>query len=400
MALNKVDKVNANINKVKGELSAIGLQTEDWGGKTSCVEVSALQGTKIDELLETILLESELLELKANPKIPARGVVLEAKKTGDRGIIATVLVQNGTLRTGDVMLTGRAFGRIRAMNDHLGNVVKEALPATPVEISGLDEVPEVGDRFHVVSDVKKAKKVVEERRRRDQEQELLEKSKHVTLESLFSKIESGKLKDVRVVIKADAGGSSEVLRESLEKLSTDEVKLTILHAAVGSVSESDVLLADASDAIIVAFHVDTDPRATVLAKDKTVQIKSYKVIYEAIEEMEAALEGLLEPERVQVRQGLLAVKEVFRISRVGAIAGCLVTNGKIQRSSLIRVVRNGKIIHEGKLESLKRFKDDVREVTEGFECGVKIVGHDDLVVGDVIEAMTIEEIARKLQRKS
>jgi translation initiation factor IF-2 len=346
------------------------------------------------------VLEAEILELKADPSASAAGVVLEARKTDDRGVVSTLLVQNGTLRKGDVILTGRAYGRIRMMQDDRGTSLDEAGPATPVEITGLDEVPGVGEKFQVVKDLKRAKAITEERRKKEREAERMEKSGRLTLESLFSKIESGKLRDVKVVIKADTGGSLEVVQESLGNLSTDEVKLNVLHTAVGSVSESDVLLADVSEAIIVGFCVDVDARAERLAKDKGIEIRLYNVIYEAIDEMKAALEGLLEPERVSFTMGHLAVKEVFRISRVGAVAGCLVTDGKIERSASIRIIREGKNVYEGKIETLKRFKDDVRDVAEGYECGLKIAGHDDVKVGDVIEAFGVKEVARKLEKKA
>ena len=399
IAINKIDKNNANPNKVKGQLASLGLQTEDWGGKTTCVEVSALTGLNMDQLLEMISLEAEILELKANPKLRARGVVLEARKTEDRGVVATVLVQDGTLRRGDILLAGRALGRVRSMHDDRRRSLDEAGPSTPVEVAGLDQVPDAGEKFQVVVELTQARAVVEERRRKEREEAHLQQASHVTLEGLFSQIESGERKEVRVIIRADTSGSAEVLRESFADLSTKEVKLTILHVAVGAVNESDILLADASDALIVGFHVSLEDRALHLAKEKGVDVRLYKVIYEAIEEIKAALEGLLEPDKVPHTIGHLAVKEVFRISRIGAIAGCLVTDGKVARSSKIRVNRNGKVIHEGGLESLKRFKDDVREVAEGYECGVKIAGHDDLKPGDVIEVYEIREVARKLENK-
>jgi translation initiation factor IF-2 len=399
VAINKIDKPQANPNRVKGQLSALGLQPAgDWGGSTECCEVSALTGQGVDHLLETLALEAELLDLKANPKRAATGVVLEARKTDDRGVVATILVQNGTLKKGDAILAGRGFGRVRSMLDDHGRQVAEAGPSTPVELTGLVEVPDAGDVFQVVEDIAQAKQIAETRQSKAREAQLLERQ-HVTLENLFQKINSGSLKEVRVVLKVDVKGSLEVLKEALPGLSAEEVKLRLLHASVGAVSEGDVLLADASDALIIGFHVDVDPRAAEQAKDRGVEIKIYTVIYQAIEEMKAALEGLLEPELVEVKQGHASVKEVFRISRVGAIAGCMVTDGKIERSSQVRVIRDGKVVHTGKLESLKRFKDDAKEVAEGYECGIKVANHDDIRKGDVIEAFAVQKIARKLEKK-
>jgi translation initiation factor IF-2 len=399
VALNKIDKPQANPNKVKGQLSALGLQPAgDWGGSTECCEVSAITGQGVDHLVETLALEADLLELKANPKRPASGVVLEARKTDDRGVVATILVQNGTLKRGDIVVAGKGHGRVRSMSDHLGVTISAAGPATPVELTGLVDVPDAGDVFQVVEDIQQAKEITETRAHKAREAQLLERQ-HVTMEGLFKQIESGKLKEIRIVLKVDVQGSLQVLKEALPALSTDEVKLKLLHSSAGAVTEGDVLLADASDALIIGFHVDIEPRAAEAAKDRGVEIKIYTVIYQAIDEMKAALEGLLEPELVEQHQGLATVKEVFRISRVGAIAGCIMTKGKIERSSQVRLIREGKVVHTGKLESLKRFKDDVKEVVEGYECGIKISGHDDVRKNDVIEGFTIQKIARKLEKK-
>jgi len=324
--------------------------------------------------------------------------VLEAKKTDDRGVLATILVQTGTLRRGVVILAGKGYGRVRSMLDDHGRQIPEAGPSTPVEVMGLVEVPDAGDVFQVVPDISQAKQIAEERQRKARDAHLLERQ-HVTLENIFTKIASGALKEVRVVLKVDVKGSLEVLKEALPNLSTDEVKLRVLHHSVGAITEGDVLLSDASDAIIIGFHVDVEPRAAELAKERGVEIKQYTVIYQAIEEMKAALEGLLEPELVEAKQGHASVKEVFRISRVGAIAGCMMTDGKIERSSQVRLIRDSKVVHTGKLESLKRFKDDVKEVVEGYECGIKISGHDDIRKGDIIEAFAVQKVARKLERK-
>ncbi len=398
VALNKIDKPSANPMKVKGQLAALGLQPEDWGGTTVCCEVSALTGQGVEHLLEMLALEAELLELKANPKRAATGVVLEAKKTDDRGVVAHILVQNGTLKRGDVLLAGSGYGRVRAMHNDLGRTVDSAGPSTPVELTGLVEVPDAGDIFHVVEDVSQAKEVAESRQQKAREASLLERQ-HVTMEGLFKKIESGNLKEVRVVLKTDVKGSLEVLKEALPGLSTEEVKLRILHCSVGAVSESDILLADASDAIVIGFHVETEDRAAELARVRGVEIKNYTVIYQVIEEMQAALEGLLEPELVEQKQGHAVVKEVFRISRVGAIAGCMMIDGKFERQSQVRIIRDGKVVHTGKVESLKRFKDDVKEVAEGYECGIRLVKHDDIRKNDILEAFIVQKVARKLEKK-
>jgi translation initiation factor IF-2 len=399
VAINKIDKPQANPNKVKGQLAALGVQPSgDWGGSVECIEVSGLTGKNVDKLLETLAIQADLLELKGNPKRPAAGVVLEARKTEDRGVVATILVQNGTLRRGDVVLAGRGYGRVRSMHDHTGKALDEAAPSTPIEVTGLVEVPDAGDPFQAVPDLAQAKQIAEERQVKAREAALLERQ-HVTMENLFQRIESGGLKEVRVILKVDVKGSLEVLREALAGLSTDEVKLKLLHATLGSVGEGDVLLADASDALVIGFNVDVEGRAQELAKERGIEIKVYSVIYQAIEEMQAALEGLLEPELVEVKQGTASVKEVFRISRVGSIAGCMVREGKIERSSQVRLIRDGKVAHTGKLESLKRFKDDVKEVVEGYECGIKIAGHDDVRQGDLIEAFSIQKRPRRLDKK-
>jgi translation initiation factor IF-2 len=400
VALNKIDKPSANPNKVKGQLSALGLQPAgDWGGDTECCEVSALTGQGVDHLVEVLALEADLLELKANPKRAATGVVLEARKTDDRGVVATILVQNGTLKKGDVILAGPGYGRVRSMSDHTGKNIEAAAPATPVELTGLVGVPDAGDTFQVVADIQQAKEIAETRANKTRESQLLERQ-HVTMEGLFKQIEDGKLKEIRIVLKVDVQGSLQVLKESLPGLSTDEVKLKLLHSSVGAITQGDILLADASDALVIGFHVDVEPRAAEEAKDRGVEIKSYTIIYQAIEEMKAALEGLLEPELVEQKTGHATVKEVFRISRVGAIAGCIMTDGKIERSNQCRLIRDGKVVHTGKIESLKRFKDDVKEVLEGFECGIKIAKHDDVRKNDVIEGYAIEKIARKLEKKA
>jgi len=299
---------------------------------------------------------------------------------------------------GDAILAGKGYGRVRSMMDDKGRQLAEAGPSTPVEVTGLVEVPDAGDVFQVVPDYAQAKEVAEERQRKAREAQLVERQ-HVSLENLFQKINSSSLKEVRVVLKVDVTGSLQVLKEALPGLSTDEVKLRILHSGVGAITEGDILLADASDALVIGFHVDTEPRAAEVAKDRGVEIKTYTVIYQAIEEMKAAMEGLLEPELVEAKLGHASVKEVFRISRVGAIAGCMVTNGKILRNAQVRVIRDKNIVHTGKIETLKRFKDDAKEVAEGYECGIKVAGHDDIRKGDILEVFEVQKIARKLEKK-
>ncbi|MEK7865130.1 MAG: translation initiation factor IF-2 [Planctomycetota bacterium] len=396
VALNKIDKKEANANRVMSQLAALGLNPEEWGGKTGFVQVSALTGKGIPELVERLGLEAELLDLKANPDRPATGAVLEAKLTEGRGPLATVLVQNGTLRKGDVMICGAAYGRVRALYDDKGSPITEAGPAMPAEITGLSTVPSPGDTFQVIADIDAAREVADGRTRKGRETALLSRAK-VTVENLSSLIASGQMAEVRVVLKCDVKGSLEVLNKSLSNLTHLEVKIRIIHSAVGSISESDVLLASASDAIVLGFHVPIDDRARVLATEKGVQIRTYTVIYQVIEEMKLALEGLLVPDKVEVVTGQIQVKETFRISRVGTIAGCLVVDGKVERSNQVRVIRDKVVIHTGRLENLKRFKDDAREVAEGFECGLKIAGFDDIRVGDTIQSFTIQEKPRKLE---
>ncbi|OHB74232.1 MAG: hypothetical protein A2Z34_00505 [Planctomycetes bacterium RBG_16_59_8] len=395
VAINKCDKKEANLNRVKHQLAQLGLASEDWGGKTVCVEVSAISGQNIELLIEMLALEAEMLELRANPGKPAKGLVLEARKTEKKGIVATALVQDGTLKKGDVVLCGRTYGRVRHMADEFGRNIESALPSTPLQLFGLTDMPDAGDHFVVVDSLQDAKQVAEERMSSARERQLVERS-HVTLDNLFTHIESGAIKDVRIILKADVKGSIEVLRDSLAKIHSPEVKLSIIHGGVGSISESDVLLADASNAIIIGFHVIVEERARALAKDRGVDIRTYSIIYQVIDEVKSALEGLLEPEKVEEVIGHCTIKEVLKISRSGTVAGCLVTDGKIVRSAAVRLVRDGAVIHEGKMESLRRFKDDVKDVANGFECGLRIAGYDDIKAGDIIEAYLVKEVARKL----
>ncbi len=395
VALNKIDKPGINPLRVKQQLASLDLAPEEWGGKTQFVETSAVSKRGIDTLLERLLLEAEILELKANPKNPARGVVLEAHLSEGRGVVANVLIQDGTLRQGDVILCGKTFGRVRLITTDRGKEIKEAGPSTPVSVSDFSEVPEAGDKFYVVSDIQKARDVAEERVMKVRETSLA-KHQHVTLDSLYSKIAEGKVKEIKVILKADYKGSVEVLKKALEELSTAEIKVKILHCGVGGITESDVLLADASDAIVIGFYVTTEDRARIQAEEKGVDIRLYKIIYDATNEIKAAMEGMLEPESKEVILGQVEIRHVYNISKFGNVAGCYVKSGKITRNASVRLIRNMIIIYDGKLESLKIVKDDVREVRAGFECGLKITNYDDIKVGDIVEAYEIQKIARTM----
>ena len=395
VALNKIDKPGINPLRVKQQLASLDLAPEEWGGKTQFVETSAVSKRGIDTLLERLLLEAEILELKANPKNPARGVVLEAHLSEGRGVVANVLIQDGTLRQGDVILCGKTFGRARLITTDRGKEIKEAGPSTPVSVSDFSEVPEAGDKFYVVSDIQKARDVAEERVMKVRETSLA-KHQHVTLDSLYSKIAEGKVKEIKVILKADYKGSVEVLKKALEELSTAEIKVKILHCGVGGITESDVLLADASDAIVIGFYVTTEDRARIQAEEKGVDIRLYKIIYDATNEIKAAMEGMLEPESKEVILGQVEIRHVYNISKFGNIAGCYVKSGKITRNASVRLIRNMIIIYDGKLESLKIVKDDAREVRAGFECGLKIANYDDIKVGDIVEAYEIQKIARTM----
>jgi translation initiation factor IF-2 len=399
VALNKMDKKGANPMRVMQQISGASpeLTPEEWGGKTYYAKVSAITGDGIPDLLERLTLETQILELKANPDRPASGAVLEARMTEGKGVTATLLVQNGTLKRGDIILAGKAYGRVRNMYDDHGASIETAPPATPVMVTGLSVVPDAGDKFHTMEDQQKARLIAEERTLKHRETAILEK-RHVKMENLFKSIEAGRTREVRIVLKTDVKGSVEVLKPSLEELSTGEVRLRVIHAGVGNINESDVVLADASDAFVLGFHVGVEDRARVVSTEKGVQVRTYEVIYHIVEEMKLALEGLLEPVKVESVTGHASVKQVFKISRSGNIAGCIVTDGKIERSNLVRVRRGGQVVHEGKLGSLKRFKDDVRDVAEGFECGIRVENFETVQVGDVVEAYKIEEIARKLEK--
>ena len=355
------------------------------------VEISALKKIGFDELLEMILLVAEMAELKANPNKPALGTVIEAKLDKGRGPVATVLIQDGTLRVGDSVICGTIYGKVRAMVDDKGKRIKKAGPSTPVEILGLTDVPEAGDDLQAVTDDKMARQIAEKRAEKKREVEL-NKSAKVSLDDLFEQIQQGEVKDLNIIIKADVQGSFEALRDSLLKLSNDEVRVQIIHGGVGAVAESDVMLASASNALIIGFNVRPEPNVRKIAERENVEIRLYRVIYEAIEEVESALKGMLAPQYTEVILGQAEVRQLFKVSRLGTIAGSYVLEGKITRSADIRVIRDGVVVHEGKVQTLRRFKDDVREVLAGFECGVLLEKFHDFKEGDIIEAYTIEEI--------
>ncbi len=393
VAINKIDKPGANPERVKQELTEHGLIPEEWGGDTIFVEVSAKQRINIDGLLEMVLLAADMLELKANPNRQAKGTVIEAKLDKDRGPIATVLVQRGTLQVGNSIITGTILGRVRAMVDEKGQRLKKAGPSTPVEILGLPEVPEAGETFYAVTDEKLAKQLIEKRKLKQREQTLKATSK-VSLDDLFNQIKEGKVKELNIIVKADVQGSVEAVKQSLEKLSNEEVRVKIIHGAVGAITETDVTLAQVSNAIIIGFNVRPAAKVAEIAKDVGVDIRLYRIIYNAIEDIQAAMKGMLEPTYKEVVIGHIEIRQIFKVSGVGTIGGGYVLDGKVQRNSEVRVVRDGIVVHEGKLASLKRFKDDVKEVAQGFECGLSIERFNDIKVGDVIEAYVMEEVKR------
>jgi len=396
VAINKMDKVNAQPDRVKQNLTEYDMVPEDWGGDTICVPVSAINREGLDELLEMILLVSEMQELKANPNREARGVVIEAELDKGRGPVATVLVQNGTLNVGDTLVAGTAFGKVRAMLDHTGSRVEKAGPATPVQVLGFSEVPEAGEVFLALADERKARQIADKRQARKREEELKATTSKVSLDDLFNQIQEGRVKELAIIIKADVQGSVEALKASLEKLSTDEVKVNIIHGGVGAVNETDVMLASASNAIVIGFNVRPDANARKAADTEKVDIRLYRVIYEAIEDVKAAMSGLLDPEYKEVILGRAEVRQTFKVSKVGTIAGCYVTEGKMVRDAGVRLIRDGVVVYEGKLDSLKRFKDDAKEVVQNYECGLTLERFNDIQEGDIIEAFTMEEVQREL----
>jgi translation initiation factor IF-2 len=395
VAINKIDKHDANLERVKKGLSEYGLVSEEWGGDAILVPVSARTKEGLPQLLEMLLLQADVLELKANPKKLARGTIVEAKLDRGRGPVATVLVQEGTLRVGDPFVCGVFYGRVRAMIDDRGHKIEEAAPAMPVEILGLQGVPQAGDSFVALTDEAKARQVAEYRQGKQRESELVKTTK-VSLEDLYDQIKAGDVKELRVVLKTDVQGSVEALTEAMSRLSTDEVKLRVIHGSVGGITESDVLLAAASNAIVIGFNVRPEAKGANLAAQEGVDVRLYTVIYEAIADIKAAMEGMLEPTYREQIHGRVEVREIFNVRGVGTIAGCYVTEGKIQRSSLLRLLRDHVVVHEGKLGSLKRFKDDVREVTAGYECGLSLEGFQDIKQGDAIEAYERVSVIRRI----
>jgi len=393
VAINKIDKPNANPDRVKQELAEQGLLIEEWGGDVIAVPVSAKKHENIDQLLEMVLLTADILELKANPNKQAKGTVIEATLDKNRGPVATLLVQRGTLRVGDFVLSGSVYGHIRSMVNDKGKKIKEAGPSIPVEVFGLNEVPEAGDLFYVVTDEKVAKQLAEKRKEQAREKSIKSRGK-VSLEDLFSQIQEGQVKDLNLIVKADVQGSVEAVKQSMEKLSNEEVKVKVIHGAVGAIAESDVTLADVSNAIIIGFNVRPGPNVMEAAQAAGVDLRLYRVIYDAIEDIEKAMKGMLKPTYKEVVDGHVEIRQLFKVSNLGTIGGAYVLDGRIARNSDIRLVRDGIVIFEGKLASLKRFKDDVREVTAGYECGLMIERYNDIKEGDIIEAYHMEEIQR------
>lgn len=390
VAINKMDKPGVTTDRIMQQLTEYDLIPEEWGGDTICVPVSAVTKMNIDKLLEAILLVAEMKELKANPNRAAKGIVIEARLDKNRGPIATLLVQNGTLHSGDIIVAGTSVGRVRVMVDDKGRKVNEAGPSVPVEIMGLAEAPQAGDAFDAVSDERLARELVEQRKQKQKEEQFKSFEK-VTLENLFSSLKEGELKELNIIVKADVQGSVEAVKQSLEKLSNEEVRVKIIHGGVGAINESDVMLANASNAIIVGFNVRPDPVAAQNAERDGVDIRCYRIIYDCIDEIQAAIKGMLAPKFREVQQGRAEVRQIVKISSVGNIAGCYVLSGKVTRNSKIRVVRDGVVIAEDEISSLRRFKDDVKEVAQNFECGIGLAKFNDIKEGDIFEAFTIEE---------
>lgn len=395
IAINKIDKPNANADKIREELSQINILVEDWGGKYQCQEISAKTGQGVDELLEKVLLEAELLELKANPDKKAIGSVIEATLDKGRGYVTTIMVQAGTLKVGDVILAGPHYGKVKAMTDHRGKRMSEAGPSTPVQMLGLDGAPQAGDKFNVMDSDREAREIANKREQIVREQSIRTK-KHITLDEIGRRLAIGTFKELNVIVKGDVDGSIEALSDSLLKLSTDEVQVNIIHKAVGQISESDVLLASASDAVIVGFQVRPSGGARRLAENEEIEIRLYSIIYDAINDVKDAMEGMLAPTVEEVITGNIEVREVFKISKVGTVAGCYVTDGYVKRNNQVRLVREGIVVYTGEINALKRFKDDVTEVKQSYECGISIKNFNDIKVGDIIEGFEEREVKRTL----
>ena len=394
-AINKIDKPNSNPDKIKEGLSKMNLLVEDWGGKIQSHDISALKGDGVNELLEKVLLEAELLELKANPNKDAVGSVVEAFLDKGRGYVSTILVQAGTLKVGDFVLAGKTSGKVKAMHDERGNEIKEAGPSTPISILGLDGAPQAGDKFSVYSDEREAKQIATKRNQLQREQSV-RTQKHITLDEIGRRIALGEFKELNIILKGDVDGSVEALTDSLQKLSTEEIQVNIIHKAVGAITESDVLLASASDAIVVGFNVRPMGNARQIADKEQIDIRTYSIIYAAINDVKDAMEGMLSPDFEEEITGLCEVRETFKISKIGTIAGCMVTKGKIVRNSEIRLIREGVVIYTGSLSSLKRFKDDAKEVAKGYDCGLQIKDYKDIRVGDEVEGFVNVAVKKKI----
>ncbi|WP_286971340.1 translation initiation factor IF-2, partial [Flavobacterium sp. UBA4854] len=395
-AINKIDKPNANVDKIKERLAGMNLLVEDWGGKIQSHDISAKVGTGVKELLEKVLLEAEILDLKANPNKAAQGTVVEAFLDKGKGYVSTILVQQGTLKIGDYMLAGKHHGKVKAMHDERGHTVLSAGPSTPVSVLGLDGAPTAGDKFNVFEDEKEAKQIASKRSQLMREQSV-RTQRHITLDEIGRRIALGQFKELNVILKGDVDGSVEALSDSFSKLSTEEVQINIIHKGVGAITETDVNLASASDAIIIGFNVRPAGNARQLADKEEIDIRYYSIIYAAIDDLKDAMEGMLAPEMKEEILGNAEIREIFKISKVGSIAGCMVTDGKILRTSKIRVIRDGVVVHTGELVALKRFKDDVKEVTKGYDCGIQIKGFNDIEINDVIEAYHEVAIKKKLK---
>jgi len=395
VAVNKIDKPEANAERVKTELVAEEVVPEEYGGDAPFIEVSAKKGTGLDELLENVLLQAEVLELKAPVDAPAKGLVIEAKLDKGKGAVATILVQSGTLKKGDNVLVGSVYGRVRAMLDEDGKTIEEAGPSIPVEIQGLSDVPAAGEELLVLADERKAREIALFRQGKFRDVKLA-KQQAAKLENMFEQMTAGDVKTLTLLIKADVQGSQEALSQSLQKLSTDEVKVQVVHAGVGGISESDVNLASASQAVIIGFNTRADASARKLAEHLGVDIRYYNVIYDAVDEIKSAMTGMLTPDKKEEVLGLVEIRQVFRASKIGTIAGCMVLEGLVRRGAQVRVLRDNVVVHTGELDSLKRFKDDVKEVKEGFECGLSIKNFTDIAEGDQLEVFEVKEVARTL----
>jgi translation initiation factor IF-2 len=394
-AINKIDKPGANPDTIRRQLSEMNILVEDWGGKYQCQEISAKKGLNVDKLLEKVLFETDLLELKANPKKPGSGAVIESSLDKGRGYVATILVQNGTLHQGDIILSGSYFGRVKSMFNERGQRVMEAGPSTPVSVLGLNGAPAAGEKFNVLTDEKEAKSIAAKREQLIRIQGI-KTQKHMTLEEIGRRISIGNFKELNIIVKGDVDGSVEALSDSLIKLSTEEVRVNVIHKAVGAISESDVLLAEASDAVIIGFQVRPSAEARRAAEKEGIEIRLYSVIYDCINEVKEGIEGMLEPEKKEEVTATAEVKQTFKISKVGTIAGCQVKEGKLTAKAQVRLIRDGIVVYTGALASLQRGKDDAKEVAAGFECGCALERFNDIHIGDVIEAFTVVEIKRSL----